>query len=110
MLLDREDITLDIVDKDGRTALSWAVERGHTRIVEILLLKCSFNKGIVRADLTSQTSLTHTPEEQYVGALKRRLENQGSIPQSAEANCSTGPFLAKLSEPFKRPSKKIRRS
>lgn len=81
MLLEREDVAPNIADKDGRTL-----------------------------DLTSRTSLTHTPEEQYMGALKRRLEGQGSILQSVDGNSSIGSFPAELSEPSKRPSKRIRRS
>jgi len=37
MLLEREDIGPNIPDKYGQTALSWAAERQHTRIVDLLL-------------------------------------------------------------------------
>ena len=110
MLLEREDIILDSVDKDGRTALSWAVERRHTRIVEILLPRCRFNQDIVMKDLTSQIALTHTSEEQHVRALKRRLENQGSVPHSADSNSLINLFPDEPSEPSQSPSKRIRRS
>ena len=36
-ILKRPDIQINYVDESGKTALMWAVERGHLKVVEYLL-------------------------------------------------------------------------
>jgi len=110
MLLEREDTNPDIADKDGRTALSSAAEHQHTRIVDLLLQRRCFNQDVVMTDLTSQTAFIHTSGRQQAGTLKRPLENQGSVPESAGSNSSIGHFPAESSESPQHLSKRARRS
>jgi len=110
MLLEREDITLDTADGDGRTALLWATERGHIIIEEMLLERCSAGQDIVMTGLTGQMALIQTTEKQHGGVVKRRLGDRGSISQSGGSNRSIDLFPAEPSESHQPPSKRVRRS
>jgi len=110
MILDRADVAPDTTDRDGRSALSWATERGHTRIVEILLQRCSIIQDTIMANPASQIALTRISEKQYLGAQKRPLESQGLVPQSESSGGSIDPFATEPSELSQRPSKRSRGS
>ena len=110
MLLDLEDVTPDTVDKTGQTPLSWAAEGGHKRVEQLLLERCSVSPDILMTDPTSQPVRAWASEKQHGGAQRRQVENQGSVPRSEGGSVSMDLFPGDSSEPFQRPSKRIRRS
>jgi len=110
MLLEQGGAAPDARHKNGQTPLSWAVEHGHIRVVEMLLERCSFSQDMLTTDPARQTALTQAPGKKPRGVIKRRFEDQGSVPQLVDRSSSMNLVPAEPSEPSLRPSKRIRRS
>ena len=106
MLLEREDIASDTTDKGSQTAFSWAAECGAEQLLE----RASVSRHMATTETASQTALRQTSEKQPSRAPKRRLENQGSVPQLAGSNNPIDLIPAGPSEPSQCPPKRIRRS
>ena len=105
IFLERGGVAPDARDKNGQTPLSWATARGHIRVVEMLLERCGGNQYIPTTGLAGQTALTQTPGRQHGVAIRRRLGDQDSVPQSVDSNSSIDLSPAESSQG---PSKRIR--
>ena len=110
MLLEPGDITPDTVDKNGRTPLLWAKEDGHAIVVQMLQERCRVSQNMVMTNPTGLTPLSPASARHHSRAPKRRLGNQGSVPQSGATSNSIGLSPAKPSSSSQRHSKKARRS
>lgn len=77
LLLARDDLLIDTVDDDGRTALSMAAERGHFAIVKTLVMRGSM---LEIADKTHRTPLQfasaggHEDVVQFLGERTARID------------------------------------
>ena len=99
MLKERENATPDTADKGGRTPPPPAKECRPVGAVGILPGQSTISQDSVMTDLTDQAVLTQTSQMRYGGAVKRRLVDQGSVPQSVGSSSSTDLLPAGSSEP-----------
>lgn len=65
LLLSREDVDNDLVDVNGRTALSWAAEKGHEQVVDRLLYHKDLSEQSwkIRLVLALMAEKSHKNEE-----------------------------------------------
>ena len=83
LLLDIDKMSPDLKDKEGRTPLSWAAEKGHEAVVDLLL-------GTGKVDTDSKDSYSKTP---LLRATAYRHEAvmkllQSSIPYTGDSELS----------------------
>ena len=109
MLLEREEINPNTTDKGIQALLRIATTFRHTGVVKILQERCRVTQNMVITGPVAQTSHCPTSEKQHGRAPKRRVENQGSVPQSASGSIP-GDLLAKPSNSSQHRSKMPRKS
>jgi ankyrin repeat protein len=80
LLLTRSDVNVGLKDKDGRTALRYAVMGGHKTVVKILL---SNGANLESQDKNDQTSLSWAAENGYEAMVKLLL-NEGANLESKD--------------------------
>lgn len=76
----KDDAEIDSKDKDGRTPLSWAAEKGHEAVVRLLL---DNGAAIEVKDSSSRTPVSWAAEqghEAVVRLLKQRAQLSSTIP------------------------------
>ena len=82
MLLEREDVTPNTTDTDGRTPLLWAAGKGHAGIVRMLLEREDVTPDTV--DKVGRTPLSWAAGHGCEGNVKMLLERQDVTPDTTD--------------------------